>query len=56
MAYDNQPLVTLAEKHRWLTRAAEAGEIVVFGHEPSCDAAVLRIENGSVVVQREVTL
>jgi hypothetical protein len=56
MAYDNQPMVTLEEKHRWLPRAAAAGEIVVFGHDPTCDGAKLRMENGSVAVEREVTL
>ena len=52
MAYDNQPLVTLEEKQRWLSAAADRGDIVVFGHDPSCDAAVLRREQDAVVIAR----
>lgn len=56
MAYDNQPLVTLAEKLEILPRAAADGWIVVFGHDPGCDAAVLATEGDMVVVDREVEL
>lgn len=34
MAYDLEPLVTLAEKERWLTRAGERGWRIVFEHDP----------------------
>lgn len=33
MAYDLEPLVTLAEKERWLTRAGEKGWRIVFCHD-----------------------
>ena len=56
MAYDNQPLVTLAEKHRWLPLAADNGDVVVFGHDPECDAAVLRREGDVIVIDREIDL
>jgi len=38
MAYDLEPLVTLAEKERWLTRAAEEGWRIVFCHDPNIAA------------------
>lgn len=34
MAYDLEPLVTLAEKERWLTRAGAEGWRLVFAHDP----------------------
>ncbi|MDH3733338.1 MAG: MBL fold metallo-hydrolase [Gemmatimonadota bacterium] len=33
MAYDLEPLVTLASKERWLTRAADEGWKIVFAHD-----------------------
>ncbi len=56
MAYDNLPLVTLAEKRRWLPLSADNGDVVVFGHDPVCDAAVLRRDQDNVVVEQEVDL
>jgi glyoxylase-like metal-dependent hydrolase (beta-lactamase superfamily II) len=34
MGFDNSPLVTLAEKQRYLLRAATEGTVVVFQHDP----------------------
>ena len=56
MSYDNQPLVTLAEKRKILPRAAAEGWIVVFGHDPECTAATLRQEGDGVVIDAEVQL
>jgi len=58
MAYDNQPLDTLAEKQEWLPRAARDGDIVVFGHEATCDGAILRVDedHDAVVIEREINL
>ena len=42
MAYDLEPLVTLAEKERWLTRAGEEGWLLVFEHDPVIGAARAR--------------
>jgi glyoxylase-like metal-dependent hydrolase (beta-lactamase superfamily II) len=56
MAYDNQPLVTLEEKLGWLPAAAERGDAVVFGHDPDCDAAILRRDQCAVAIAREVDL
>ena len=47
MAYDVEPLQTLREKERVLTRAAEGGWTVVFEHDPETAAArVERTEKG----------
>ncbi len=56
MAYDNQPLVTLDEKRRWLPAAADDGDVVVFGHDAECDAAVLRREDDAIVIDRKIEL
>ena len=56
MAYDNQPLVTLEEKLGRLPAAAERGDTVVFGHDPECDAAILRRDQDAVMIAREVDL
>ena len=56
MAYDNQPLVTLAEKRDVLPRAAASGQVVVFGHDPLCDAVIVRADGDAVVVDREISL
>ena len=56
MAYDNHPLTTLAEKKLWLPRVAERDDILVFGHDPACDAARLSVKNGEVVIAEEIDL
>lgn len=56
MAYDNQPLRTYEEKQTWLPRATERGDLVVFGHDPVCDAARLRAEDDDVVIAEKVDL
>ena len=56
MAYDNQPLVTYEEKRAWLPGAAERGDVVVFGHDPVCDAATLRAEDDNVVIEERIEL
>ncbi len=42
MGYDLQPLVTVSDKERILERAALAGDIVVFEHDPRIAAARIR--------------
>lgn len=50
MAYDLRPLVTLEEKRRLLGRAAEAGWILFFEHDPNLAAARLaRTDKGIVL-------
>lgn len=50
MAYDLRPLVTLEEKRRTLSEAAEQGWILFFEHDPSIAAARVRLgEKGFVV-------
>jgi glyoxylase-like metal-dependent hydrolase (beta-lactamase superfamily II) len=56
MAYDNEPLVTLAEKKSWLPRAAADGDVVVFGHDPACDAVRLQGGEAGVTVAAELDL
>jgi glyoxylase-like metal-dependent hydrolase (beta-lactamase superfamily II) len=41
MSYDLQPLVTLAEKHRVLDRAAREGDILLFEHDAATEAATI---------------
>ena len=42
MGYDLYPLDTMANKKRWLPRAAEEGWLCVFGHDPETPLARLR--------------
>jgi glyoxylase-like metal-dependent hydrolase (beta-lactamase superfamily II) len=56
MAYDNEPLVTLDEKRDLLPRAAAAGWIVAFQHDPEDAAATLRAEGDNVVLDQIVDL
>lgn len=56
MAYDNQPLVTLAEKRQILPRAAEQSWILVFQHDPECEAAAVALEEDTIRILREVEL
>lgn len=44
MAYDNEPLVTLAEKRSLLGEAAREGWVLVFEHDP--DVAAVRLVSG----------
>ncbi len=39
MAYDLEPMTTLAQKEEWLTRAAEEEWLLVFAHDPVIAAA-----------------
>jgi glyoxylase-like metal-dependent hydrolase (beta-lactamase superfamily II) len=51
MAYDVQPLATIAEKERVLGRAADEGWTLVFEHDPeTVSARVERTEKGFAVV------
>jgi len=56
MAYDNQPLVTLAEKHELLPRAAAESWIVGFQHDPHCAAATLRFDGNHIVLDETIDL
>ncbi len=55
MAYDLEPRVTLAEKERWLTRAAEEGWRLVFEHDPIvASARAIPAEGGVGCVLDEI--
>ncbi len=56
MAYDNQPLVTLAEKQRHLLRAAAEGWLLALEHDPRSAAVRLREVEGGVDVAAEEEL
>lgn len=48
MAYDLEPLVTLAEKERWLTRAGEEGWRIVFCHDHRVVSGKARSLDGGI--------
>lgn len=50
MGYDNQPLVTLAEKQRLLLPAAADGTVLVFQHDPEVAAVRLRATDRGVEI------
>jgi glyoxylase-like metal-dependent hydrolase (beta-lactamase superfamily II) len=56
MAYDNEPLVTLAEKYDLLPRAAEGNWTIAFQHDPECEAARLQADGDRVVISERVDL
>ena len=56
MGYDNSPLVTLAEKQRYLTRAAAEGTVIVFQHDPEVCAVRLAETERGVGIAETVTL
>ena len=49
--YDLYPLQSLETKKKWLGRLVHEGWMVVFGHDPDVEAAVLREKNGAVEVE-----
>jgi glyoxylase-like metal-dependent hydrolase (beta-lactamase superfamily II) len=46
MGFDLNPLLTVAEKKKFLTRAVEDGYILVFEHDPRFEAATVRFADG----------
>lgn len=54
MAYDNQPLVTLAEKQRLLQKAARSSWLIVFEHDADVVAARLEMMNDAAVIAAQV--
>lgn len=53
MAYDIRPLVTLEEKIRLLTEAADKGDILFFEHDPLADGGTVRRDDkGRIVLDR----
>ena len=57
MAYDVQPLKTLAEKERLLSQALENNYILFFEHDPVSECVtVKRNERGRIVVDKIMTL
>jgi glyoxylase-like metal-dependent hydrolase (beta-lactamase superfamily II) len=57
MGYDLQPLITLEDKRRYLSRAADENWIIVYEHDPFCAAAVLtRDDRGRIVKGEEVAI
>ena len=56
MAYDLQPLVTLAEKRQVLTRLVQYDGLLCLEHDPSCAAVTLRDgDEGMVCLKERIT-
>jgi len=53
MAFDLEPMVTLEQKERWLTEAAERGWLLVFAHDPTIAAARARSSRRGVGCELE---
>ena len=56
MAYDLRPLVTLEEKRRILSKAAEERWILFFEHDPHTEAAYVKSSERGVVVDRTLSM
>jgi glyoxylase-like metal-dependent hydrolase (beta-lactamase superfamily II) len=56
MAFDLNPLLTLAEKRETLARAAIEGWVLAFQHDPSIEACTVRADDGHYEVSERVTL
>jgi glyoxylase-like metal-dependent hydrolase (beta-lactamase superfamily II) len=57
MGYDLQPLITLEDKRRFLSRACDENWIVVYEHDPCCAAATLaRDDQGRIVKGEDVAV
>lgn len=56
MAYDNEPLVLMAEKQAILSRAVAENWVLCFEHDPEVAAAFVREKNGRPVMGRPVDL
>lgn len=56
MGFDLNPLLTVAEKKKFLTRAAEDGYVLVFEHDPRFEAATVRFSDGRFQPDQVFTL
>ena len=57
MGYDMQPLVTLAEKQQFTSRAAQENHILFFEHDPHTEAATVTMtDKGDFVIARRFDL
>jgi glyoxylase-like metal-dependent hydrolase (beta-lactamase superfamily II) len=56
MGYDLQPLVTLEEKHRFLTQAAQRRDILVFEHDPVAQAGIAAVDERGYRLEHQGTL
>lgn len=56
MGFDLNPLLTVAEKKKFLTRAVEDGYILVFEHDPRFEAATVRFVDGRFQPDQVFTL
>lgn len=53
MAFDLEPMVTLAQKERWLTEAGAGNWLLVFAHDPVIAAARARVSHRGVGCELE---
>ena len=56
MGFDLNPLLTIEEKKRILTRAASEDWVIVFEHDPEISAVRIAPENGHFTVRERVEL
>jgi len=56
MAYDNEPLILMAEKQNILSRAAAENWVLCFEHDPEVAAASVREKDGRIVACRRMDL
>lgn len=56
MAFDNEPLRTLAEKQEWLGRAAARDWTIVLQHDRDVPAIRIAVENGAPVIRERLDL
>jgi hypothetical protein len=56
MGYDNNPLITLEEKKRYLPRAAEENWILVFEHDPFRSAGTVELTDKGYRLKEEIAL
>jgi glyoxylase-like metal-dependent hydrolase (beta-lactamase superfamily II) len=56
MGYDVRPLVTMDEKTIFLNRAVEEGWLLVFDHDPTCEAATVERTEKGIRVKNKGTL
>jgi glyoxylase-like metal-dependent hydrolase (beta-lactamase superfamily II) len=56
MSYDLQPLVTLEEKTGFLTEAARRRDVLVFQHDPLCEAAIVAANEKGFFIEHRGTL
>jgi glyoxylase-like metal-dependent hydrolase (beta-lactamase superfamily II) len=56
MGYDTRPLITMAEKDKFLTEAADRGYVLFFEHDPDIECCTVKNTDKGVRMDRSFTL